>query len=849
MVTSKSSAQAPRAAPDARTVTMEPGVTTDSPGGGAAAAVAPVMALELPPRYRDLGVIASGGFGEVRRVHDAELERAVAMKLLRGDLAGSARIQARFLAEARLTAGLDHPGIVAVHDWGRLADGRLWFTMREVRGRTFREVIAEVHAAEAGGALGGASEWTFRRLVDAFARVCQAVAYAHRRGIVHRDLKPDNVMVGELGEVLVMDWGLGRRIAGDDEEETGALSSELDARLTQHGDVIGTPAYMPPEQARGARELHGFPSDVYSLGAILYHLLAGGPPYQGSSARQVLHQVLAAPPVPVLEAASGRSIPPELAAICDRALRWQISERHADAEALSREVVAWLDGARRREQALAVVARARTMEPEIAEKHALARRRRAEAQALLDGVRPFDPVAKKSAGWAVEDEAERLEIAAALREAEWLEALEGALTIDPDLPEAHAALADHSKERLLEAERTHRRADAARFEASLRAHDRGRYAALLRGEGALTLVTDPPGAEVLLERYEIEGRRLVARPAGVLGRTPLTRVPLSQGSYRLRIRAPGRRETLYPVHVERGGHWDGRAPGEHEPHPITLPEEGELFPGEVHVPAGWCWIGGDSDAADSLPLQRVWVDAFALRRFPVTNQEYILFLNDLIATGREEQAEACCPRTHPSMPQGSGEPAYGREASGRYMLAAVAGDASGRLWKPDWPVVLVHWHAAAAFAAWAAARTGRAFRLPDEIEREKAARGADGRRYPWGNHFDATWACVLDSHPHDTVRAGVEEYPLDESPYGARGLAGNVRDWCANTWTPEGPELRGGLLIRVPADAASEELRAVRGGAWTSQPGLSRSAVRFASRPERRWTTTGLRLARSLRRS
>jgi serine/threonine-protein kinase len=332
----------------------------------------------------------------------------------------------------------------------------------------------------------------------------------------------------------------------------------------------------------------------------------------------------------------------------------------------------------------------------------------------------------------------------------------------------------------------------------------------------------------------------------VLGVTPLQEVPLQKGSYRLRLRAPGRAEVRYPVLIERGGHWDGVPPGEGEAFPIVLPAEGELGEDDCYVPAGWCWTGGGPGAADTLPVRRVWVDAFVLRRHPVTNAEYLAFLNALIAEGREDEAVMACPRPHPSMPQTTGELLYARDDAGCFALRAVPGDASGEVWQPDWPVVLVDWHNAVAHARGLASGMRLPWRLPNELEREKAARGADGRHYPWGDHFDATWACVLDSQAGDPVRAGVADYPLDESPYGARGLAGNVRDWCENVWTPDGPDAPGGRLRLAPATHADAEFRAVRGGAWTSRPELSRAEARFASKPTMRWTTTGLRLARSV---
>jgi len=842
-----------RASPTTMTATMT--IAPDAPGGGLSSTIDaltddaaqehPHVVLPdgppLPERYRDLGRIAVGGFGEIRRVHDNLLDRVVAMKLLRVDVGRVARRQARFVAEAKLTAGLEHPGIVSIHDRGMLDDGRLWFTMREVRGRTLGEVIDDVHAAAGPeGFRETASGWTFRRLIDAFARVCQAVAFAHRRGIVHRDLKPDNIMVGELGEALVMDWGLGRRIGAPDEIAIDAAEDLANPNLTQYGEVLGTPAYMPPEQALGQRDRHGLPSDVYALGAVLYHLLAGRPPYEGASALAVLRQVVSGPPRSVVEAAVGKPIPSELSVICDRAMVREMDARHPDAEALAREVFAWLDGARRREQALAVVAKARAMEPEMAVLRVQAQTKRREAQEKLDSVRPFDSVDKKEPGWALEDEAKRLDVAVALREAEWLETLQGALTIDPELPEAHAALANHYRDERLAAERAHREADVVRAEARLRAHDRGQYAALLRGEGRLTLVTDPPGAEVILEQYVEQGRRLVPKVVGTFGPTPIRELPLKKGSYRLRIRAPGRAEVFYPVLIERGDHWDGVAPGESEPYPIVLPREGELGPDDCYVPAGWCWVGGDPEAPDSLPARRIWVDAFVIRRFPVTNGQYVEFLNALIHAGQVEEALAACPRKElGSVESMERQPLFERDTAGCFMLP------TDPLWQPDVPVVQLDWHAASAYARWVAATTGQRWRLAGELEREKAARGADARVFPWGDHPEATYACVLPGHRDEPRREPIFGHGEDMSVYEVRGLAGNVRDWCLEIWGHDGPERVGDRLRLSPPHPDDPDFRSVRGGYWGSPLPSSRAAARFASRPRVCRSSVGFRLARS----
>jgi len=804
----------------------------------------------LPGRYVDLGAVARGAFGEVRRVRDTAFDRVLAMKVLHPELAARPWIRRRFFTEVQITAQLQHPGIVPVYDHGELTDGRLWYAMKEVRGHTLGAIFDELFAASsAAGFAITTSGWTFRRVVDVFARIAQTVAYAHSRGIVHRDLKPENVMVGELGEVMVMDWGLARRLAGADRDEhgdggdeapvhaSGAQPSATGAELTRHGDVLGTPAYMPPEQALGARDLHGPASDVYALGAILYHLLAGRPPYTGGGIEAVQQIVAAAPPSIEELARGGPPVPAELVRAAERAMRREIGER-CSAEDLATDVLAWLDGARRREEALRVLEQGRALSPAVAELRARESQAAAEARVLLATIQPFDAIEDKQPAWAKEDESERFGREALLRETEWLQAMHSALRIDPELPEAHAALSEHYRARVSEAEAQQRAGDAARFEVMLRTHDRGQHAAFLRGEGALSLVTEPPGAEVCLERYEERDRRLQPQDLGVIGRTPLRAVPLLRGSYRLRLRAPGCADVFYPVLADRDSHWDGCAPGETEPFPIALPPAAELGPEEIYVPAGFSWIGGHASATDSLPRRRVWIDGFVMGRFPVTSAEWVRFLNALVGAGREQEALAACPQQKlGAAAGGEARRVLGRDGAGQFVLPPD--------WHPELPVMLVDWHAASAYARWLAARTGRPWRLPNELEREKAARGVDERLLPWGNHPDATFACVVESHRGEPARVPVSAYPHDESPYGVRGLAGNVRDICINLWRREGPGTAGGKLLLDPADPTDPESRTARGGAWGSPMASAWSAGRFATRPGLCWKGMGVRLARS----
>ncbi|MCB9596830.1 MAG: SUMF1/EgtB/PvdO family nonheme iron enzyme [Sandaracinaceae bacterium] len=822
------------------------------------------------PRYEDRGLLSIGGMGEVRRAFDRVLLRDVAVKLIRAERTTAETVVARFELEARVTAQLQHPSIVPVFDHGRLEDGRLFFVMREVRGQSFAEMIRMVHTVlSAIEAWGPDEQLALRRLVGVFQRVCEAIAYAHGRGVVHRDLKPANVLVGELGDVQVVDWGLAKVLdapSGERDWDEDPVPTEVvlggDTDATRAGLIVGTPAYMPPERAAGEGEA-GVRGDVYSLGAMLYEILSGRAPFEGDSGREVLDLVRSSTPAP-LDAAPGtdpgdrtmdprraRRLPAALVALTEHAMRRDPYQRPAHATALLEGVERWLDGAEKRDRAMRLVQSALERAPQAAQLRAAAVALREHAREVLDAIEPWRSPAEKVEAWNLEDEAARCDAEADSIDLETERTLHAALTHAPDLVEAQAELTVRYRARHAAAEQAGQRVEVLRAEAELRElaealpfdHlERAKVQTYLDGRGWLSLVTDPPGARAKLHRVVTEGRRRVAVFERDLGFTPVLRVPIAMGSYVLRLEAPDRGELDYPVLIERLTHWDGTPPGDHSPRAVRLPAPGALADDDRWVPGGWFLAGGDEQAPGSLPRRRLWVDGFAIKRHPVTVAEYLAFLDALVEEDRVEEALFHVPREKGTRPDDRS--AACRLVGERFELAP---DADGDVWELDWPVMLVSWYDANAYAAWYAKRSGQPWRLPSEYEWEKAARGVDGRRFPWGDHLDPSWCCVRPSHPGRPTPARVTDYPRDESVYGVRGLGGNVRDWCGDAFRPEGPPTDGDRA-RLPdlSDPSSAVGRVDRGGTWGNHERDARSAFRRWSDPSYRYYVLGFRLARSV---
>jgi tetratricopeptide (TPR) repeat protein len=306
----------------------------------------------LGGRYEVLRELARGGMGRVLLCRDRVLDRELAVKtLLAGGEEGA---QLRFVEEAQVSGQLAHPNIVPIHALG-WEEGELYLVMKRVEGRDLDGIVK----ALAAGDPKTERRYPLNRLLRLFLKVCEAVAYAHERGVLHRDLKPANVMVGQGDEVLVMDWGLAKPVgtttpSGGSSEPTraragtviskvrGAADADGDGGLTTRGAVVGTPAYMPPEQA-GAEEALDLRADIYALGATLYELLTLRRPYAGGQL-QVLTALFKGPPPVPRKAAPEREVPPALEAIVLRAMARERDGRYPSALALADDVAAYLDG-------------------------------------------------------------------------------------------------------------------------------------------------------------------------------------------------------------------------------------------------------------------------------------------------------------------------------------------------------------------------------------------------------------------------------------------------------------------------------------------------------------------------
>ena len=282
--------------------------------------------------------------GEIFLATDNDLLREVAMKVLRRDREQDEDLKMRFLSEAQATSQLEHPGIPPVHDIDLTEDGRIYFTMKRVRGSTLEEILMGLLLKRRQLQ----QEYTLHRLATVVERIAETLHFAHEQGVIHRDIKPENIMLGDYGEVHVMDWGIARvETATQSDTDEGLERVETDrvraGRMTTDGSMAGTPAWMSPEQLQGWSEKLDGRTDIYSLGCVLYQILTLYPPFDPDDG-DLMSRVTAGDFIDPRERNPGRAVPEPLALIAERAMATEADNRYATPREMADDLRAWLDG-------------------------------------------------------------------------------------------------------------------------------------------------------------------------------------------------------------------------------------------------------------------------------------------------------------------------------------------------------------------------------------------------------------------------------------------------------------------------------------------------------------------------
>ena len=735
--------------------------------------------LELPARYRWLSTLGEGGQGSVELVVDRDLGRQVALKTLLPDKRGERQLLDLY-REVRITGQLDHPHIITIYDAGQLPDGRLYYTMPRMPGESLHNVLVKLRR----GRVEAVRRWRLIPLVQVLVRACQGVGHAHSLGVIHRDLKPANILLGQHGEVLVVDWGIARILggpSGDAPTVRRLWSLPGDERRER---VRGSPPYMAPEQVQHPDQVTAA-ADVFCLGVILYEALTRVVPFGGDDVDEIVDSMCHDKPVPPRERAPERSIPAPLEEICLRALEKFPGHRYSDAYEMSEALDDFLSGGRRQQAASRRLREAGSMRSRhraLAERRAAARRDLGEASFPVGA--KLDPTAL--AAWSeLQERTESLDRATegVFSEAAW--AAHRALALDPDHAEARELLGELYAARYAEAELLDSRREKAWFRALLRQFDDRRWGRWMRTGATLGVSSLPFEAGLELRRIAASDGRLV----------PGERIePQEDGRWHV---APGRYALCPPGDEPAAWHYPVRLAREQRRN-LVIDLRGEEDAGDLFcfVPGGPAVLGGDPLAEGAGAVRTPLLPPFAIARHPVTVGAYARFLawvgEDRIALARRHRPPDFDEQ------RGAGET---RPITGVRLTDAVA------------------------YCAWLSEASGVTLRLPTADEWEKSARGADGRAFPWGDRITADSCASLWTGDPGGPPPPVGALPGDRSPFGVEDLAGGVWEWTGT---------------------AADPRQVVTGGSIVSHGAGCRSAVRRALSPEQRLPFLGFRVVREL---
>ena len=812
--------------------------------------------VSAEPMLENIQPYAHGGTGEIFTAQDVTLGRTVAVKTLRPKHQYSLDQIERIVREAKAAAQLEHPNIVPIHSLGVSPSRGVYFTMKRLRGDSLRHIVMQLSLRNPAYT----RVYTSSVLISIFLKICQGMNYAHSKGIIHRDLKPENILVGNYGEVTIIDWGLVKKMdmsssphvpgrhkspaprvdlvaaeGAPRQKETrpsaaakaGAVVSLPSGNLTQNGQLNGTPRFMSPEQVNGDVEDIDTRSDIYALGIILYELLTFRNPFEELVEEDEIFSAVSRGKYQKPRQTDRKySISPELEAICLKAMAVNKEQRYQAVGELIKDLTAHQEG-------LPVSAYTAPLYVRIAK---FSKRNPIKTSAILSCIiaiftylmvssfldslyfkRTMKQVqvsvataefkldnldkrlvkeAARPLGSAISDDKEgeltperyddlHDEIEGHFNEANlllssvtglhhgaqseiqtWRERI---MTAQIEFCLKHKKIKELRKIRSIMSAAMGGDLEAYSYKMRTLIHD---METALQGVCHLQIESDPPGADVMISFVEqtAEGAMVTGVPVhDDLLYTPVYNLALGKGTYIVTLRLDGAPDISFPVTLKHG---------ENKQLMIDIPRE--VPDGMVYVPGGSCMVGGTQS-----PYKREYeadVQPFYISRREVTNREYIAFWLTLQDT---KLLNAYMSRV--LLSRGSNLPKNAWHRNGKPIAEIDL----------DKPVVGIPREAAQAYCEWYGNRCGRPCRLPTAEEWEKAARGTDGRLYPWGNIFVKEYAFTYENkaaRKEFGLWAKPESFPMDVSPYGVYDMAGNVREWTSTDFPESGgvfPQIKG----------------------------------------------------------
>lgn len=752
--------------------------------------------------------IGEGGMGQVFLAFDRDLRRSIAIKVIRKGHHVDRERLARFVEEAQVTGQLEHPGIPPIHEMAINEAQEVFFTMKLLKGRTLKEIIHDLHI----GRREVREQFSPTRLLQILLSVCHAVHFAHEKGVIHRDIKPDNIMIGDYGEVQLIDWGLAKVLSQPDNDDDFGERVET-VRTEQHMETLdshiqGTLLYMAPEQAQGRPVDQR--ADIYALGATLYEMLTFLPPKTGRSINELLEESRLGLVLSPSSRAPKRKVPPALEEICMKALEYHPGDRYVTAKELADAVQIYLDGTieeeRRRTESDNLLREAM----KVLREHDIEKRELQEDTRKLrdllereDNSYPSRDIRRQDRAFQKSIQEHETSIAQKFTRAQGL--LSAALSAQPENVTARKTLGQLYLDRFINAEKERKTADVIFYRGLIEQVNDGTFDRVLSGEGTLRLSVDVEGAKLALYRYVEEDAILVPSEEIARAEGSLELDTLPMGSYLCLIEKDGYFPVRYPVHMGRN---------EDVTTTVHLPTVDEIPPGFAYVPEGPFMMFGDPNVPTTYDdTATVHIPNYAISIHPVSCGEYLEFLNNLQQVHPEEARRRC--------PRESEKTGFLWHLEGdRYRLPD-----DGRFpWSASLPVFFISFEDAFAYCEYRSERDGRTYDIPTDPEWEKAAKGVDGRYLTWGDYFDREYCNNYYARETGPGIVEVEFYPEDCSPYGVRGIVGNLSDWCYF----EGMD--------------PEKQVSVRGGNWAISELPCRIAVRRSAPPTTVWDRVGFRL-------